>query len=305
RRFFMSLIALGTIALDNILTPSGLMKDLLGGSAAHFSMSARLFTNVHLAGIIGTDFPKRHISFLKKQGVNLDSVVEQEGKSFRWVGEYKDGDFNTAITIETELGVLLSYEPQVMSEHRNIPNVFLANFDPDLQMKFLSLMDKPKFVGLDSMNLWIANKKDSVKKLMKKVDLFVLNDGEATALAEEKNLVNAAQKLLKMGPKIIVLKKGEHGVLVLSNSFRFAFPAFPVSKVVDPTGAGDTFAGGLMGYLTKVKTINEKNMRQAILYATSLASYNVEGFGMRKTAPLTLKDVDQRKKELVTFISPV
>ena len=299
----MSLLVCGTVALDNIKTPSGVKSDLLGGSAAHFSMSARLFTDVHLAAIIGRDFPKKYLTFLRERGVNLDSLLVSEGETFRWEGEYKKEDFNTALTLATRLGVLESYLPEVAYEHRKIPNVFLANIDPDVQMKLLHVMDNPKFVGLDSMNLWIDIKQDSLKKLMKKADLFVLNDGEARALTGERSLIKAAKILRKMGPKLIVVKKGEHGVLFYSDSFMFSFPAYPVEEVVDPTGAGDTFAGGLMGYLTKSRKITPTVLKHAVIYATTVASFNVEGFGMAKTAKLTMVDVEERKKELIQFIS--
>ncbi len=300
----MSLICFGTVALDNIKTPSGVKENLLGGSASHFAMSARLFTKVYLASIIGTDFPKRHINFFKTKGVDISSITINPGKTFAWKGEYDKNDFNTAITLATELGVLENYVPEVKEEHRNISDVFLANFDPDNQVQFLCLMKNPKFVGMDTMNLWINIKKNSVLKLMKKVDLFVANDGEARAITGETNLIKAAKALRKMGPKLIVVKKGEHGVLFYCDNFMFSFPAYPVEKVVDPTGAGDTFAGGLMGYLSKVGKINEKVLREATIYATTLSSYNVEGFGVAKTAPLTKSEVNKRMKILVKFIKP-
>jgi sugar/nucleoside kinase (ribokinase family) len=298
----MSLIAVGTVALDNIKTNSGLKKDLLGGSASHFSMSARLFTHVNLVGIIGEDFPKKHKKFLEQKGIDLTSVVTQSGKSFRWEGEYKKEDYNNAITHATELGVLLDYVPQVAAHQRGISNIFLANIDPDVQMQFLKLMKKPKLVGLDSMNLWIAHKKRSLKRLMKHVNLFVANDTEACALSGEHNLIKAAKALRKMGPEMIIVKKGEHGVLFYCDKFMFSFPAYPVEHVVDPTGAGDTFAGALMGYLTKMKKQDIKTLKKAVLYATTVASFNVEGFGMAKTAPLTMAAVNKRLKKFVKFI---
>jgi sugar/nucleoside kinase (ribokinase family) len=300
----MSLITLGTVALDTIRTDTGIEKDLLGGSAVHFAMSARLFTSVHLVSIVGVDFPKAHYDFLKKKGVNLTSVIERDGKSFRWEGEYQKGNYNTAITLSTELGVLLNYSPQVAFEQKDIPYVFLANFDPDIQSEFLHLMKKPRFVGMDTMNLWIANKQKAVKQLMKRVDLFIVNDGEARSLAEETSIMKAAKVLRRMGPRIIVIKKGEHGVYVHTDRFHFSFSAFPIEGVVDPTGAGDTFAGGLMGFLTKTKKTDEKTLRQAAVYATALASYNVEGFGTARTAPLTLSEVNKRKNQLLKFITP-
>ena len=297
----MSLIVLGTVALDHVKTPSGAKKDMLGGSAAHCSMSARLFTNVHLVAVVGQDFPDKHLFFLKRKGVDLTSLKISEGKTFRWQGEYKKEDFNTALTLATELGVLQDYVPSVAEHQKHIPNVFLANIDPDLQMSLLSTLKKPQLIGLDSMNLWIQHKSASLRRLMKRVHLFVANDAEARALTGEGNLIKAAKRLSQMGPKMVVVKKGEHGVLFYSKNLMFSFPAYPVDRVVDPTGAGDTFAGALMGYLSRAKKVDEKNLRKALLYATALASFNVEGFGMAKTASLTLSDVERRLKVLARF----
>lgn len=300
----MDLIALGTIALDNVKTVSGARRDMLGGSATHFAMGARLFAKVHLVGVIGHDFPDGHIRFLKKKGVDLTSVVTHHGKSFRWEGEYKKGDYNNAVTLATELGVLLDYAPRVAAHQRKIPNLFLANIDPDVQMRLLGLMGRPRLIGLDSMNLWINHKKPSLLRLMKKVDLFVANDAEARSLTGENNLIKAAKQLRRLGPGLIVIKKGEHGVLFYCARFMFSFPAYPVEEVIDPTGAGDTFAGGLMGYLSRVQELNEKELKQAVLYATTVASFNVEGFGMSKTSTLTLARVRGRMKQLLKFMKP-
>lgn len=300
----MSLITLGTLALDNIKTASGVRRRLLGGSAAHFAMSARLFTKVHLVSVVGGDFPAGHIRLLRRKGIDLTSVIEAEGKTFQWDGEYKKGDYNTAVTLSTELGVLAGYSPQVAYAQRDIADVFLANFDPDVQMRFLKLMRNPKFVGLDSMNLWISSMRGSVLALMKKADLFVLNDAEAGQLSGETNVIKAARRLRRMGPELIVIKKGEHGVLFYCDRFMFAFPAYPVEHVVDPTGAGDTFAGGLMGYLSRADKINEQALRKAVMYAATLASFNVEGFGTAGTASLTLPRVHARMKKMAKFISP-
>lgn len=300
----MSLIVLGTIAIDNIKTDSGMKKGLLGGSASHFCMSASLFTKVHLASIVGQNFPQRHLNLLKRKKVDLTSLLKTPGKTFEWNGEYKTGDYNNAVTLATELGVLLNYKPTITKAQSKIPNVFLANFDPHIQMAFLKLMDNPKFVGLDSMNLWINNMKTTLIKLIKKVDLFVANDAEACAITGESNLIKAAKGLRKLGPKFIVVKKGEHGVLFYCDKYSFAFSAYPVENVIDPTGAGDTFAGAIMGYLSKVKKINEQSFRKALCYATTLSSFNVEGFAMAKTQNLTMADVNKRMKKLIKFISP-
>ena len=299
----MSLVVLGTMALDHVKTPSGTKKDMLGGSAAHFAMSARLFTDVHLVAVVGRDFPQRHLDFLKRKGIDAASLKIGKGKTFRWTGEYKKGDLNTALTLATELGVLENYVPEIADHQRHAPNLFLANFDPDLQLKMLGQLKSPDLIGLDSMNLWISHKPKSLRRLMRQVHLFVANDGEARALSGEHNLIMAAKRLVAMGPKMVVIKKGEHGVLFYSSKLMFSFPAYPVEKVVDPTGAGDTFAGGLMGYLSKVRKIDERSLRKALLYATTVASFNVQGFGMGRTAPLTMREVEERLKHLVKFFS--
>ena len=234
-------------------------------------MGARLFTDVHLVAVVGKDFPKRHIRFLEQKGIDLSSVTIGDGKSFRWEGEYKKENLNAALTLATELGVLVGFQPQVARHQRHIPNIFLANIDPDIQMGLLEMMQKPKLVGLDSMNLWIAHKRPSLLRLLKKVDLFVANDGEARALTGEDNLIKAARALRRFGPPWVVVKKGEHGVLFDSDKWSFSFPAYPVDKVVDPTGAGDTFAGGLMGFLSQSGQGNLAALKKAVVYATTVA----------------------------------
>jgi sugar/nucleoside kinase (ribokinase family) len=299
----MSLIVLGTVALDHVKTPSGVKKDMLGGSAAHFAMSARLFTDVHLVAVVGRDFPKKHLVFLKSKGIDCSSLTVSNGKTFRWRGEYKKSDLNTALTLATELGVLQTYVPEIKEHQKNVPNVFLANIDPDLQLGLLRHFRSPRLIGLDSMNLWITHKLKSLRRLMKLVHLFVANDGEARALTGENNLIMAARRLRSMGPRMVVIKKGEHGVLFYSDQLMFAFPAYPVDRVVDPTGAGDTFAGGLMGYLSKAGKLDDKTMRKALLYATTVASFNVQGFGMARTASLSMREIDERMKGLIKLFA--
>ncbi|MFH1622677.1 MAG: PfkB family carbohydrate kinase [Candidatus Omnitrophota bacterium] len=291
----MSIIVLGTVALDTVKTPAGRRREMLGGSASHFSMSARLFTDVNLVAVIGEDFPKKHIDFLKRKGVILTSLIREKGETFRWEGEYK-GDLNTALTLNTRLGVLSAFRPCVAECQKNIGNIFLANVDPDVQNRLLGMMKSPKLVGLDSMNFWIKHKRKSLLKLLKKVDLFVANDAEAKDLSCEDNIINAAKKLRSFGPKMVVVKKGEHGVIFYCDKFIFSLPGYPISKVVDPTGAGDTFAGGLMGYLVKSGEITESNIRKALAYATVMASFNVEDFGVNRAAKLTMKQVEARLK---------
>ena len=289
----MSIIVLGTVALDTVKTPFGERKHMLGGSAVHFAMSARLFTQVNLVAIIGEDFPSRHIDFLRKKGIILTSLIVEKGKTFKWHGEYQ-GDLNSALTLNTELGVLSVFRPKVSEGQRKIKCIFLANVDPDIQRHLLERMHSPRLVGLDSMNYWINHKRRSLLRLLKKVDIYVANDQEARALSREANLLKAAKCLSLLGPKMILIKKGEHGVLFFCDKFIFSIPAYPTERVIDPTGAGDTFAGAFMGYLARAKKINTKNIKKAILYGTIAASFNVESFGLDKTSNLTLADLEYR-----------
>lgn len=298
----MSIIVLGTVALDSVKTPFGTRKHMLGGSAVHFSMAARLFTNVNLVAIVGKDFPSKHIDFLHKKGIILTSLIKDKGKTFRWEGRY-DGDLNSALTLNTELGVLSVFNPKVSREQKRIKYIFLANVDPDIQRRLLLSMHSPKLVGLDSMNYWINNKRKSLMSLLKQVNIYVANDQEARALSGETNLIKAAKYLRSCGPKMILIKKGEHGVLFFSDKIIFSLPAYPTDKVIDPTGAGDTFAGGFMGYLAREKKISEAVIKKAIAYGTVAASFNVEGFGVNKTASLSVRDLDSRLKMFREFVS--
>ena len=299
----MSILVCGTVALDNLKTPFGQRKNILGGSASHFSMSSRHFSDVHIAAVVGEDFPQEHIDFLRKKKINLDSLEHKCGKSFKWSGEYK-GDLNSAITIHTELGVLPSFNPKITQEQSKIKYIFLANVDPEIQNKFLDDLDAPKLVGLDTMNFWIHSKKESLFKVLSRVDIFVANDQEMRDLSGEVNLLKAAKVVSTHGPKMILIKKGEHGVIFYSPDFILAMPAYPTEKVIDPTGAGDTFAGGFMGYLAKAKKLDAGTIKKALAYATVCASFNVEAFGLEKTSALTLKEIDARLKhfrEIVLF----
>jgi len=299
----MSILVLGTVALDTVKTPHGLRKHMLGGSAVHFSMSARLFTDVHLSAIVGKDFPARHVEFLRRKGIILDSLIRSSGKTFKWAGEYK-GDLNCALTRDTRLGVLLEFSPRLQPRQRKIKNIFLANVDPDIQGKLLDSMDNSRLIGLDSMNYWIHNKRKALLRIFKRVDIYVANDQEARDLTGEHNLIKAARCLEKLGPRMVLIKKGEHGVIFCSGSFVFCLPAYPVDKVIDPTGAGDTFAGGFMGYLSTRKKLDQMSVKRALGYGTIAASFNVEGFGVEKTSKLWLKDLEKRLgvfRDLVLF----
>lgn len=298
----MIIIVLGTVALDTVKTPFGFRRHMLGGSAVHFAMSARLFTKVNLVAIVGKDFPQKHIDFLHKKGVILTSLIHEDGRSFKWEGEYK-GDLNSALTLKTELGVLSAFRPYISEEQRGIKYIFLANVDPDIQMHLLRKMRSPHFVGLDSMNYWINSKRRALLRLFKEVNIYVANEQEARSLSGENNLLKAAKKLHSLGPEMILVKKGEHGVLFYSKSLIFSLPAYPTDKVVDPTGAGDTFAGGLMGYLARAKKINSEAIKKGIVYGTVAASFNVEDFGVNRTARLSLKDLNTRVAKFRKYIS--
>lgn len=291
----MSILVLGTVALDTVKTPHGLRNYMLGGSAVHFSMSARLFTHVNLVASVGEDFPSEHLDFLSGKGINLDSLLTTAGVTFKWSGEYT-GDMNTALTLKTELGVLSEFRPVVRSGQRGIRNIFLANVDPEIQNRLLGRMHSARLVGLDSMNYWINNKRRSLLKLLKKVDIYVANDREARDLSGEEHLLSAAKSLHRMGPRIVLIKKGEHGVMLYGKDIFFSLPAYPVEKVVDPTGAGDTFAGGFMGYLAGCGRTDKSALKKAVVYGTVCASFNVEGFGLERSGRLTLADIRGRMK---------
>jgi sugar/nucleoside kinase (ribokinase family) len=289
----MSIIVLGTVALDTVKTPFGSRADMLGGSAVHFAMASRLFTRVNLVAIVGKDFPQRHIDFLDRKGIVMTSLIRADGRTFKWNGHY-EGDLNTALTLSTDLGVLSVFKPTISEGQRGIKNIFLANIDPDLQRHLLGHMRSPELVALDSMNFWIKHKAGPLKRLLKKIDIYVANDQEARQLSQESNLIKAAKRLRSYGPKMILIKKGEHGVLFYSDKFIFSLPAYPTEKVIDPTGAGDTFAGAFMGYLTKSGKIDSVSLKNALAYGTVAASFNVEGFGLDKTSRLKLQDLDRR-----------
>ncbi len=298
----MSIIVLGTVALDTVKTPYGKREQMLGGSAVHFSMSCRLFTDVNLVAIVGEDFPQKHIEFLHEKGIILTSFLKTSGRTFRWEGEYRR-DLNCALTKSTELGVLLTFCPKVSKEQEKIKHIFLANLDPDIQSRLLDCINSPRLVALDSMDYWIHNKRKSLLRLLKRVDIYVANDQEARSLTGENNLIRAARCLHSLGPDMILIKKGEHGVLFYCDKFIFSIPAYPTDKVVDPTGAGDTFAGGFMGYLCNKDKLNEMNIKKAVACGTVAASFNVEGFGLEKTASLCLRDLEKRLNQFKKIMS--
>ncbi len=298
----MSLLVSGTVAIDHIKTPHGVRRHLLGGSASHFCMSAALLTPVQLVGVVGENFPQHYVRLLEKKNIDLSSLQRIKGETFEWDGEYQAGQFSQAITLLTKLGVLEHFVPRLSGDQTKIKNIFLANDDPSIQLKVLKLVKRARLIGLDTMNLWIVKKKKALLRLLRQVDLFVANETEAKMISDEDHLVKAARYLRQLGPKLIVIKRGENGAMVFSDGFMFALPAFPVETVVDPTGAGDTFAGGLMGSLSQARLLNKQSLKEAIVYGSVLASFNVEGFGLEKTSALTMTQVRRRMKKFLQFI---
>lgn len=292
----MSILVVGSVAFDSVETPFGKANDVLGGSATYFSTAASYFSDVKLVAVVGEDFPDEHVDFLKNKGVDVNGLQRTAGKTFRWQGRY-DYDLNEAHTLATHLNVFERFKPEIPATHRKSPYVFLANIDPDIQWNVLEQVEKPKFVACDTMNFWIEGKPDALKRLLSKVNLFVLNEGEAREFAKEPNLVKAAKQILSYGPKTLIIKRGEYGALMFNGSSVFSAPAYPLESIFDPTGAGDSFAGGLMGYLANTDNTNESNIRQAIIFGSVMASFNVEDFSLNRMKTLTLKEVHERYKE--------
>jgi sugar/nucleoside kinase (ribokinase family) len=297
------LAIVGSIALDTVKTPFGKVKDALGGSAMYASYSASLFSKpeeVGIVGVVGKDFPSRHLQLLKKRGMNTSGIEISKGKTFRWDGSY-EFDMNEAKTIKTELGVLADFKPKLPDEFKKAEYVFLANIDPDAQMKVLEQVKEPKLVLLDTMNFWIENKRKQLTDVVKKVDVLLLNDSEARELFDTSSLVKAGSEALRMGPRFVIIKKGEHGALLFSDDGYFSAPGYPLENIKDPTGCGDSFAGALIGYLADKDDVSEKELRKAIIYGSSVASFNAEDFSLEKLKILTEGDVEKRFEEFKKF----
>ena len=292
----MSILVVGSVAFDSVETPFGKADNVLGGSATYFSTAASYFSEVKLVAVVGEDFPDEHIDFLKSKGVDVDGLKKMQGKTFRWEGRY-DYDLNEAHTLATHLNVFEKFQPEVPEAYRKSSYVFLANIDPDIQWNVLEQVKKPKFVACDTMNFWIEGKPEALKRLLSKVDLFVLNEGEAREFAEEPNLIKASKKILSYGPKTVIIKRGEYGALMFNGGTIFSAPAYPLESIFDPTGAGDSFAGGLMGYLANTDDTSESNIRQAIIFGSVMASFNVEDFSLNRLKTLTLKEIQERYRQ--------
>lgn len=287
-------LIVGSVALDSVETPQGNIDNALGGAATYGAVAASLFAPVHLVGVVGEDFPQEHLEFLKSRGIDLAGLqIIEGGNTFRWKGDY-NADLNQAVTHETHLGVFEHFEPSLPENYRDAQFVFLANINPELQLRTLEQVKSPKLVLCDTMNLWINIAREHVFEVFKNVDIAVLNDGEAKMLTEQDNLIIAGRQLRELGPRYVIIKKGEHGALLFSDEGIFASVSYPLDKVVDPTGAGDSFAGSLIGYLAKTGDISLENIKRAVVYGSVVASTTVQDFSLASLKALTTEEVERR-----------
>lgn len=291
----MGILVVGSVAFDSVETPFGKMDSILGGSATYFSTAASFFTDVNLVAVVGDDFQEEHVEFLKSRNIDVTGLSRQSGKTFHWKGKY-GYDLNEAQTLETHLNVFEKFKPVVPAEYRDSDYLFLANIDPELQMDVLTQVKAPKVIACDTMNFWISSKPDALKKVIEKVDILIINEGEARQFTGESNLVKAARAILSLGAKTLIVKRGEYGVLMFTDSTIFAAPAYPLEAVFDPTGAGDTFAGGFMGYLANTGDTSDEGIRQAIIFGSVMASFNVEDFSLNRLKKLEYKEIEARYK---------
>jgi len=295
------ILSVGSLAFDTVSTPAGKAEKVLGGSLNYFSLSASFFTQLQLVGVVGEDFPTSHLEFLASRGIDIGGVSIVKGKTFHWTGEYGK-DLNEAITLSTQLNVFEHFEPKIPASYKDAEYVFLGNIAPELQLSVLEQVKNPKLLALDSMNFWITGRKEALLKVLPRVDLLTINEGEAKLLSGEDNVVIAAEKILKMGPKAIVVKRGEYGAFLFQGGEIFSAPAFPIRKVVDPTGAGDTFAGGLMGYLAQEGvTLDRNTLRKAVLFGSVMASFTVEDFSFHRLKTLDKAQIRSRHQELLNI----
>ena len=300
----MSLLVVGTLAFDAIETPFGKTDKILGGAATYIGLAASYFTkNINLISVVGGDFPHENIELLNRHHINTDGLqIKKDEKTFFWAGKYHN-DMNTRDTVTTELNVLETFNPIVPEQYQNCEFLMLGNLSPQVQLQVLAqLKTRPKLIVLDTMNFWMDIALEDLKQIISKVDVLAVNDGEARQLSGEYSLVKAAQKILAMGPKYLIIKKGEHGALLFNKKQVFFAPALPLEDVFDPTGAGDSFAGGFIGYLAHTKDISFENMKRAIIFGSATASFCVEKFGTENLVGLTQKQVDARVQEFVELV---
>ncbi len=299
----IELVVVGSVALDSVETPFGKTEEALGGSATFASIAASYFCSPGIVAVVGKDFPEKHVKLLSSKGVDVSGMEKVEGKTFRWKGKY-GFDLNVAKTLSTELNVFASFSPKIPDEFRKAEYVFLGNIDPELQLKVLDQIESPKLVVSDTMNYWIENKREKVLEAVEKVDLALMNDGEARELFGTTNLLKAAREILRLNSDYAIIKKGEHGSIMVSKEGYFSMPGFPLENVADPTGAGDSFAGALIGFLVQHGKLDDKSLRKAIVYGSTVASFNAESFSLGKLSGLTKNEIEERFshfRELVRF----
>jgi sugar/nucleoside kinase (ribokinase family) len=289
----MSLLVVGSVALDSVETPFGKQEDVLGGSATFFSVSASFFTQVMAVAVVGEDFPEEHLDFLRRRGVDLEGVTREPGRTFRWRGKYTY-QLNEAQTLDTQLNVFERFAPRLPERYRQAQYVFLGNIHPELQSQVLDQVRSPRLVAADTMNFWISGSLSALKKTLTRVHLLFVNDAEARALAGEHNVVKAARAILRMGPNRVVIKRGEYGALLFEKEHVFALPAYPLEDVFDPTGAGDTFAGGFMGHLAQSGREDHPVLRRSMVFGSVMAAFNVEQFSLERLRSLTVAEIHAR-----------
>ena len=294
------LLVVGSMAFDTVRTPFGEATEVLGGSATYFSTAASFFTGIDLIAVVGEDFPEEHVDFLRSRNIDLAGLERRKGKTFRWRGEYTF-QLNEAHTLETQLNVLETFRPQIPDQYCTPDMLFLGNIDPELQLDVLEKVKRPSIVACDTMNFWIEGKRDSLWRVLEKIDILIINDGEARALGNDSNLVQVAKRILAQGPKHLIIKRGEYGVLMFNDKQVFGAPAYPLEQVKDPTGAGDTFAGGFMGHLAAKGDLSDAGLRQAIIFGSVMASFNVEDFSLDRLRHLDMKDIESRYGEFKQF----
>ncbi|MDM7997582.1 MAG: PfkB family carbohydrate kinase [Acidobacteriota bacterium] len=292
----MGILVVGSVVLDSVKTPFGRRDEILGGSATYFSIAASYFTDVSMVAVVGEDFPEEHIAYLRSKGIDTSGLERKEGKTFRWKGEY-GADLNTCTTLDTQLNVFADFAPRLHRTHGVTEYLFLGNIDPALQRTVLEQVQKPKLIACDTMNYWIENTRESLLKTLAKIDLLIINDSEARQLSGESNIIAAARKILGLGPRILVVKRGEYGALMFNSKSIFSVPALPMEEVLDPTGAGDSFAGGLMGYLAASGASDDAAMRKAVVFGSVMASFNVMDFGPKRLGALTFTEIEARYRE--------
>jgi sugar/nucleoside kinase (ribokinase family) len=299
----MSLLVVGSVAFDSLETPYGKVDRALGGAATYFSLAASFFTDVRLVAVVGDDFSKKDEAAFRGRRIDISGLERAEGKTFFWAGRYGK-DPNDRVTLATELNVFAKFQPSLPEPYRNSPYVFLANIDPTLQRSVLhQIRVQPKLVALDTMNYWIERTPAELRETLKHTQILMINDEETRQLAGEQNLLHAAARIFKMGPRTLVIKRGEHGAMMIHNRFMFSVPGFPLEEVHDPTGAGDSFAGGFMGYLAGAGRLDDNSLRRAMVFGSVLGSFAVERFGVDRLRKLKRREIDARARRFLQLTS--